>query len=147
MSDIEATILQYYDALRERNWDRLAAFYADDIQYRDPDVSLARREDVLLRAQTLEAPFSDVTLTVGSMQCDDHGAAVEWVYEGKNNGRLLTPAGTDFPPSGKTVILTGMSVFRFRGGKIVAERSYWDNLALYHQLGLVTDPQLLGAWT
>jgi hypothetical protein len=56
------------------------------------------------------------------------------------------PNGVEMPATGRTVEARGISLFRLADGLIVGEQSQWDAASLYHQLGLLPDPALLGSW-
>jgi predicted ester cyclase len=43
-------------------------------------------------------------------------------------------------PTGKQVTVSGLSLFRLSGGKIVEERANWDTLGMLAQLGVVQVP-------
>ena len=48
------------------------------------------------------------------------------------------PDGSTLPATGRDVELKRWS-FRARDGVITAERNYWDNMAIYAQLGLLPE--------
>jgi predicted ester cyclase len=64
--------------------------------------------------------------------------ATLFTLRGTHTGRLL-----DIAPTGKQVMVTGMTVSRFLHGKIVEIWITRDELGLLHQLGVVT--QMEGA--
>jgi predicted ester cyclase len=47
------------------------------------------------------------------------------------------PDGTELPPTGKRVEVTGIELVQVRDGKIVVDNIYYDNLAVAAQLGLL----------
>lgn len=57
---------------------------------------------------------------------------VYWTASGTN-----THEGMGFPATGKRFTTTGMTLFRFKAGKIAEEWNVWDELSLMQQLGLL----------
>jgi steroid delta-isomerase-like uncharacterized protein len=135
-----------YASIRKRNWEALAALYDPLVHYSDPDVDLTGREKAVERARQLEAPFSDARLDVSFLPAGEGFAIAEWTYSAVNRGALTLPDGVDLPATGKRIRLPGISVFRIEAGLVVEERSYWDNAALYSQLGVLPQVSLLGSW-
>jgi predicted ester cyclase len=43
------------------------------------------------------------------------------------------------PPTGKRLKIRGMELVQMRGGKIVVDNLYYDNMAVLAQLGLVPE--------
>ncbi len=56
---------------------------------------------------------------------------MEWILRGKNSGYL--PNNT--PPTGRSIIVYGVSIIQFQGHKISSERIYFDRQSLLEQLG------------
>jgi len=137
---------QHYTALRARDWERLESLLSRDVEYRDPDVEQRGRAALLDRAMQLEAPYSEVTIDTRLVQGDDRIVVAEWTYAGTNHGPLTLRGGTQLPATGRRIFVRGLSLFEVRDGVIVAEHTYWDNAALYGQLGLLPDPALAGSW-
>jgi predicted ester cyclase len=46
-----------------------------------------------------------------------------------------------FPATGKKIKTHGMTIFRFKAGKICEEWSVWDMLSAMRQAGLLPPPQ------
>lgn len=146
MEQTQAVVEEHYAALRGRDWDRLNELYAPEVEYEDPEVSVTGDSAVMSRARNLEAPFSDVDLALRSIDAGEERCTVEWTYQGTNHAPIRTHAGVDFPATGRKITIKGISVFELRAGRIIRERSYWDTASVYGQLGLLTDPVVLGSW-
>jgi ketosteroid isomerase-like protein len=133
-------------AIQARNWGALEGLYRSEARYTDPEVSLEGSKNIAARAEALEAPFVDARLEItGAIEAGPH-VVVEWRYRAMNQERLTLPSGTELPATGRPVDLRGVSVFEFEGDRISSERSYWDSLDLYRQLGLAVEPGLSGSW-
>jgi predicted ester cyclase len=142
----QVVVQKQYACIRKQDWEALASLYHPLVRYSDPDVDLTGREQAVERARQLEAPFSDVNLDVSLVSAGSGFAIAEWVYSAANHNALTLPAGVDLPATGKRVRLPGISVFQIEGDLVVAERSYWDNAALYSQLGVLPQVSLFGSW-
>lgn len=113
---------QQIEAAFAADWPALERLYADDVAYRDPDTRLSSRTAVLDRLRAQVSAFAGFGYTILHAYGDSAGGAVvEWSMSG------------DF--AGKPVSLDIVTAYDFRGGRIVAERNYWDNAALAAQLG------------
>lgn len=58
--------------------------------------------------------------------------ATRWTGTGSHRGELM-----GIQPTGKHATVSGMTISRLSGGKIVEEWSNWDTLGLMQQLGVV----------
>ena len=78
--------------------------------------------------------FPDARITLGEIVCQDDKAFYRWTQTGTNTG----PG--DFPPTGKTMKITGVCFARFSDGKMIEEFAYFDVLDFMVQLGLMPSP-------
>jgi predicted ester cyclase len=65
---------------------------------------------------------------------------IQYTGRGTNTG-----AGNGLPATGKSVEVTGVTIFRIKGGKIAEEWNETDMLGLLKQLGLIPSQQLAGS--
>ncbi len=89
----------------------------------DDDMAAAREERKAL---------PDMRVKVNQILADRDLVAVYWNVSGTN-----TQAGMGFPATGKKIKIDGMTIFRFKAGKISEEWSVWDMLSVMRQLGLL----------
>lgn len=80
-------------------------------------------------------PDSRVRITL--LKEDGEVLFEEGVVEGTNTGPIPLPDGTEAPASGNAVSFPFAGVHTVRDGLIVSTRFYWDNAAIYQQLGLM----------
>jgi steroid delta-isomerase-like uncharacterized protein len=78
--------------------------------------------------------FPDARITLGEIVGQDDRAFYRWTQTGTNTG----PG--DFPPTGKTMDITGVCFARFRDGMMIEEFGYFDVLDFMVQLGLMKSP-------
>ena len=83
--------------------------------------------------------FGDITFTVDQTVAEGEWVASRWTAR-------MTHRGDDLgvPATGRRVVVTGMSLGRFVGGKMVKGWNNWDQLSLLQQLGSApASPRLL----
>jgi steroid delta-isomerase-like uncharacterized protein len=76
--------------------------------------------------------FPDLTFTIDDMMVDGEKVLTRWTARGTHKGSLM-----GIPPTGKQATVTGMTIDRFSGGKIVEGWANWDTLGLLQQLGVI----------
>ncbi len=81
-------------------------------------------------------PFPDTHCTVEDIVAEGDKIAVRWTYAGTHQGELM-----GIPPTGKQVIITGITIHRFADGKIVESWFSYDMLGLMRQLGVIPPPE------
>jgi len=80
----------------------------------------------------LRAPFPDFQYTIEDMVAEGDKVSVRWSGRGTHKGEYMGIA-----PTGKQVTITGISIIRIVGGKIVQEWGEMDNLGMMEQLGAI----------
>ena len=76
--------------------------------------------------------FPDLRVTVDIAIAEGDYATTRWTARGTQKGELFGIA-----PTGKQATVTGITIDRYSGGKIVESWSNWDTLGLLQQLGAV----------
>jgi steroid delta-isomerase-like uncharacterized protein len=87
-------------------------------------------------ADQIRNAFPDTNLVVEDAFAVDDKVAVRWSATMTHRGD-----GLGVPATGKKVRITGMSIARIVGGKIVEGWDNWDRLAMLEQIGAYTPPQ------
>jgi predicted ester cyclase len=82
-----------------------------------------------------QAGFPDGALTVDHQIAEGDTVATRWTGRGTQTGEIAGIA-----PTGKQVTVTGLTISRLEGGKIVEEWTVWDTLGMLVQLGAVPEP-------
>jgi predicted ester cyclase len=85
------------------------------------------------------AGLADRQSTVEDQTAEGDKVVTRWTYRGTHKGELMGIA-----PTGKQVTVTGISIDRIVGGKIVEEWNEIDNLGMMQQLGVVPSPGQAG---
>ena len=133
MSTSEDVVRVYFDALNERNYEKVAASFSDDCEF----VSVAsgvkfRGTDSMLHGlREFAEAFPDWSVEVANMVASGPYVATEWRTTGTQEGmfRGESPAGIRFRRD-------GCSVAEVEDERIVRYRDYYDRATLLEQLGL-----------
>jgi predicted ester cyclase len=90
-----------------------------------------RGPELLKQTVTMyRAAFPDVRVTVDDVIAAGDKVVLRWHSEGTHRGEL-----EGFAPTGARGSVTGISIDRWKDGKVVESWSEWDNLGLARQLG------------
>jgi predicted ester cyclase len=76
--------------------------------------------------------FPDLKLTIEDEIAEGDEVVTRWVMHATHNGALM-----GIPPTGRQITVSGISVDRIAGGKIVEHWGEIDMLGLMQQLGVV----------
>jgi steroid delta-isomerase-like uncharacterized protein len=83
-----------------------------------------------------QGAFPDGRNTSEELLAEGDKVAQRWTYRGTHRGVFQ-----GIPPTGRQVTLTGISIWRFEGGKIVESWHELDTLGLMRQLGVIPMPE------
>ena len=83
----------------------------------------------------MRAAFPDLEVTIGDVFGEDDLVAVRHSWRGTHRGEILGIA-----PTGKTVVVQAMNIFRLADGKIVERWGGPDLHGLLRQLGATVTP-------
>jgi steroid delta-isomerase-like uncharacterized protein len=78
--------------------------------------------------------FPDLNVTVEDEIAEGDKVVTRWTIRGTHKGDLEGMA-----PTGKQIVLQGITIHRIEGDKIVEEWERYDNLGLMQQLGVVSE--------
>ena len=91
--------------------------YAADYVLRNPGVAEVRGIEALKELVTAyRAAFPDLRYTVEDLIAEGDKVAARWKVEGTHRGEMM-----GIPPTGKQAAVTGMSMVRIVGGKMVED--------------------------
>jgi steroid delta-isomerase-like uncharacterized protein len=122
------------------NLDLVDELFASDYVGHDPanPEPLRGPEGVKEFIATYRAAFPDSKITVDAQLAEGNLVATRWSGQGTHEGGELL----GIEPTGKRVTVSGITVSRLDGGKIVEEFQNWDTFGLMQQLGAVPAPAL-----
>lgn len=115
--------------------DKYADSHAKDFVAHGENHEYTLEEDMAAAKEERKA-LPDMTVKVNQIVAEQDLVAVYWTSSGTN-----TQAGMGFPATGKKIKVDGMTLFRFKAGKICEEWSVWDMLSVMRQAGLLPPPQ------
>jgi steroid delta-isomerase-like uncharacterized protein len=84
--------------------------------------------------ERIRGAFPDINVTIDDAFGSGDKVVVRWTARMKHTGDTLGPA------SGKPVRVTGMSIARIAGGKIMEGWDNWDQLGMLEQIGAYKQP-------
>ena len=118
-------------ALNQDNWDVYNNIHTPDFVAHAGKRS-ENLEGDLKSAKGWRLAFPDGRYTVDQIIAEADYVVVRFTGHGTNTG-----SGNGLPATGKQIELTGVTVFRFSGGKIAEEWTEYDRMSLMKQLGLL----------
>jgi steroid delta-isomerase-like uncharacterized protein len=131
------TVIEFVEALFTKG--DLAAvdeYLAEEFVNHDPPIGLtADREGMRTAGAMFRTAFPDWHSDMGILVGEDDLVVEPFSASGTQHGEIF-----GVPPSGRTVTLPGINIWRVRGGRIVERWGRLDELGLLRQLGLVNLP-------
>jgi steroid delta-isomerase-like uncharacterized protein len=112
--------------------DELVSEDAVDHDPQNPNASIHGPEGAKRTAEMYRAAFSDLQIRVEDQIADGDKVATRWTAVGTQDGDL-----PGLPASGRSSTVTGITIDRIKGGKIVESWGNWDTLGMMQQLGAV----------
>jgi steroid delta-isomerase-like uncharacterized protein len=84
--------------------------------------------------------FPDAQISVEDQMSDENKVMARWTIRGQHQGEFQ-----GVPPTGRSIKLTGMAIWRIVNGRAVEEWVEWDAFGLMQQIGAIpasATPQL-----
>ena len=125
----------FEEVLGQGRLDKYAESHAKDFVAHGENRDGTLEEDMAAAKEERKA-LPDMTVKVNQILAERDLVAVYWTASGTN-----TQAGMGFPATGKKIKVNGMTIFRFKAGKICEEWGVWDMLSAMRQAGLLPPPQ------
>ena len=125
---VRKMIQQSFDAWNAHEIDKLATFYTSDVTYEDVPFAVQAHgtADFKKLVQGFYDNVPDLKLELIDCKSDEKGGWVEWIFSGTDKGLFKT---------GKKFSVRGASVFQLRGGKVSANKDYYDAATIMKQVG------------
>ena len=98
---------------------------------------LATQQDRDLRGEAAEHDVGRVDDVPAPLDVGGDYACAEWSVTMTHTGPLVLAGGEVVEPTGTRIMVNGATVAEFRGDRICSLRQYWDELAVFEQIGLV----------
>jgi steroid delta-isomerase-like uncharacterized protein len=139
MSANRELLERYVELYNAGDLEACVDLYADDAVQTMPDGVYEGRSTIRDRLARELHGLPDATYIVDSFVEQGDTFADEWTFVGTHTGPFSLPDGRKLPSTGRRVEIRGMELVQVRGGKIVVDNLYYDNMAVAAQLGLVFD--------
>jgi ketosteroid isomerase-like protein len=117
----------------------LRAACTRDVRVWTPAIGTASVDELIDALRHRQHAFSDLELGTRALDVTGDRACVEWSLAMTHTGALSLRDGVTTDPTGLRITVHGTTVADFRAGRVAALRQYWDELALWEQLGLLDD--------
>jgi steroid delta-isomerase-like uncharacterized protein len=119
------------------NLDKADEFFAPDYVNHDPAAPEDRHGPEKLRKflSMYHNAFPDMQFTIEDMIAEGDKIVVRWTLRGTHQGDLM-----GIPPTNNWVAVTGMSIERISGDKIVETWDNYDALGMMQQLKVISEP-------
>ena len=128
---------RFYEAFDSGDIDGVLAVFAEDLETIDPGMGTVHGHGPFREyIETLKRAVPDARAVIDDMYDAGDVVVVEGRFAGTFTGPLASPDG-DIEPTGATVDLRFADVSRARDGKIVSYHTYYDQLGLLTQLGVM----------
>jgi ketosteroid isomerase-like protein len=111
--------------------------YTEDVQAWTPALSASSVAELATELERRDNAFSDIELEVAPLDVGGDYACAEWSVTMTHTGPLELAGGAVVEPTGTRITLNGATVAEFRGDRICSLRQYWDELAVFEQIGLM----------
>lgn len=122
--------------------DSVSELVADNCRYHDPVFpSLTSGADNIRRhIENCRRGFPDLRFTSDDRIGERDEVVDHWTGTGTHKGEFLGMA-----PTNKKATVSGTSIFRIQGSKIVELWAHWNLMSMMEQLGIATAPQTVSS--
>ena len=139
-----ATLVRALHAGLAADHDVLVEVCTEDVTAWTPAFSTTSIAELLAALDRRDDAFSDHELEVVPFDTSGAFAVAEWTLTMTHTGTLNLTDDDVVEPTDTRVVVHGVSVAEFRDEQICSVRQYWDELAMFEQLGLVREDSLAG---
>ena len=109
----------------------------DYVSHAPGDPELRRGpEDIKEIVSSYHSAFPDLTYTVEKQVAEGDMVVTRWTARGTHRGELMGVA-----PSGRQIVVSGMSMDRISGGKIAENWVNWEALEMMQQIGAIPESE------
>jgi len=124
----------FFEAWNKGDLTAIAETHAEDYVYNDPAAPQIRdREGFKQLIVMYRAAYPDIEFTLEDQIAEGDKVVTRWYAIGTHEGELMGIAPTGIRGSG----VTGISIERIAGGKIVETWTNWDTLGMLQNLGVI----------
>jgi len=118
--------------------DDLSTLFTEDVRSWSPALMASSLDELTEDLKSRDEALSNVTLVIRSLNVGGNKVMAEWRLDADHTGPLAVDEELTVEATGRHVHVGGATFAEFRGDKIEAFRSYFDEMAVMEQL-LVPD--------
>lgn len=111
-----------------------AALFTDDVRAWSPALNVSSLAELAEALEDRGEALSNVTLSVTSLNEGGNRVIAEWRLDADHTGPLTVSDDLTVEATGRHVQVGGATFAEFRGDKVRAFRTYFDDMALIEQL-------------
>lgn len=127
---------EYFAAVGRGDVEQALSLIAADADFQTPAGRLPVPDGVRAMLNGYVSGFPGSRFEVTRVFGNDDEMAVEGNWVGTHGGPLSMPDGSKLPPTGKSVRVPYVTLFKLKGDKITSHHAYWDMASFLGQLGL-----------
>lgn len=128
---------RFYESFDAGDIDAVLSVFSEDLETTDPGMGTVHGHDPFREyIETLKRAVPDARAVIEQMYEAGDAVIVEGRFVGTFTGPLSSADG-DLEPTGASVDLRFADVSHGQGGKIASYHTYYDQLGLLTQLGLI----------
>jgi ketosteroid isomerase-like protein len=140
VDDQRELVAGFYENFNSNNIEAALSVFSTELETIDPGMgTVYGHEPFREYLQVFKRAMPDATAVIESLVEAGETIIVEGRFVGTHTGPLATPDG-DVEPTGASVDLRFADFSRVRDARIVSYRTYYDQLGLLTQLGLMGEP-------
>jgi steroid delta-isomerase-like uncharacterized protein len=101
----------------------------------DPELNRGR-ENIKEIVRAYHSAFPDIDFAVEQQVAEVDMVVTRWIARGTHRGEFM-----GIPPSGRRIAVSGMSMDRISGGRIVENWNNWEALEMMRQIGAIPESE------
>jgi steroid delta-isomerase-like uncharacterized protein len=117
----------------QKRLDSIEELARDDVIAHEPDGDVRGVEELRRYLGTYLAAFPDTSVIVDDVIAEGDKVVSRYTVSGTHTGTTQEYG----PPTGRQMVIEGITVYHFKGGKLAEMWDRYDNLAVMRQLGLL----------
>ncbi len=131
----KALARRHIEAINNKDVDGFARNYADDVAYQGTDGELKGPEAITELLNVFLGAFPDLAVTVDDVVAEGDKVVLRSTGRGTHTGDLQ-----GIPPTGKSMTISAIDIFRMSGGRIAEQWEMFDQMGMMQQLGVIPAP-------
>ncbi|HLF74778.1 MAG TPA: ester cyclase [Anaerolineales bacterium] len=133
----KAIVRRFFEAFKADDQAALKEVLAPDVVAHLPGAPGPQNREAMLQGVSMfNAAFSDRSFTIDDLIAEGDRVATRTTMRAVHSGDYQGQ-----PPTGKQIVVSGLTIERIQDGKIVERWFIHDRMDLMQQLGLVPPPQ------